>query len=44
MREQLIEQVEIIPLEFIVRNVASGSLTKRLGISEGSLHEKPLLE
>ena len=44
MREQLIEQVEIIPLEFIVRNVASGSLTKRLGISEGSLLEKPLLE
>jgi len=44
MREQLIKQVEIIPLEFIIRNVASGSLTKRLGISEGSILEKPLLE
>ena len=33
MREQLIQLVEIIPLEFIVRNIATGSLTKRLGIS-----------
>ena len=30
MREQLIKFVEIIPLEFIVRNIATGSLTKRL--------------
>ena len=34
MREQIIKLVEIIPIEFIVRNVATGSLTKRLGISE----------
>src|SRR4028118_1445703 len=34
MREQLIRQVEIVPLEVIVRNVAAGSLSKRLG-SEG---------
>ena len=44
MREQLIRRAEIIPLEFIVRNVASGSLTKRLGIPEGTVLEKPLLE
>ena len=44
MREQLIRRAEIIPIEFIVRNVASGSLTKRLGIPEGTILEKPLLE
>ena len=44
MREQLIRRAEIIPIEFIVRNVASGSLTKRLGIAEGTVLEKPLLE
>jgi phosphoribosylaminoimidazole-succinocarboxamide synthase len=44
MREQLIKHVEIIPIEFVVRNVATGSLTKRLGISEGTVLEKPLLE
>ena len=44
MREQLIRLVEIIPLEFIVRNVATGSLTKRLGIPDGTILEKPLLE
>jgi len=44
MREQLIKLVEIIPIEFIIRNIASGSLTKRLGIEEGTVLEKPLLE
>ena len=44
MREQLIRKAEIFPIEFIVRNIATGSLTKRLGISEGSVIEKPLLE
>ena len=44
MREQLIRKAEIFPIEFIVRNIASGSLTKRLGISEGTVLEKPLLE
>ena len=32
MREQLIRQVEIVPIEVVVRNVAAGSLSKRLGI------------
>ena len=44
MREQLIRKVEIVPIEFIVRNIATGSLSKRLGISEGTVLEKPLLE
>ena len=43
-REQLIHMVEIIPLEFIVRNIATGSLTKRLGIADGTVLSKPLLE
>ena len=44
MREQLIRKAEIFPIEFIVRNIATGSLTKRLGISEGTVLDKPLLE
>ena len=44
MREQLIKLVEIIPIEVIVRNIATGSLTKRLGITDGTILEKPLLE
>ena len=44
MREQLIRLVKIIPIEFIIRNIATGSLTKRLGIKDGTVLEKPLLE
>ena len=44
MREQLVRLVEIIPLEFIVRNIASGSLTKKLGIADGTILSKPLIE
>jgi len=44
MREQLIYLVEIIPIEFIVRNIATGSLTKRLGIPDGTILSKPLIE
>jgi len=44
MREQLIKHVQVIPIEFVVRNIATGSLTKRLGIAEGTVLEKPLLE
>ena len=44
MREQLVKLVEIIPIEFIVRNIATGSLTKRLGIKDGTVLEKPLIE
>ncbi|MGB4588661.1 MAG: phosphoribosylaminoimidazolesuccinocarboxamide synthase [Clostridiaceae bacterium] len=35
-REQLVKRVEIIPLEVIVRNLAAGSFSKRLGVEEGS--------
>ena len=44
MREQLIKHAEIIPIEFIVRNIATGSLSKRLGIADGTILEKPLFE
>ena len=44
MREQLIKLVEIVPIEVIIRNIATGSLTKRLGIADGTILEKPLLE
>ena len=44
MREQLIKKAEIFPIEFVVRNIATGSLTKRLGIPEGTVLESPLLE
>jgi len=44
MREQLVRLVEIIPVEFIVRNIATGSLTKRLGIPDGTVLSKPLIE
>ena len=35
-REQLCKKVEIVPLEVIVRNVAAGSMAKRLGLEEGT--------
>lgn len=44
MREQLIRAAEIIPLEVIVRNVAAGSLSKRLGIEEGTALPRPIVE
>lgn len=40
----LCKKVQIIPLEVVVRNVATGSLTKRLGISEGTKLDFPLVE
>lgn len=44
MREQLIRAVEIIPLEVIVRNFAAGSISKRLGIEEGTALPRPIVE
>lgn len=43
-REQLVKKVDIIPVEVIVRNIATGTLTKRLGIQEGLKLKKPLIE
>lgn len=44
MREQLVRQVEVIPLEVVVRNIAAGSLCKRLGVKEGTYLNAPLIE
>lgn len=43
-REQLIKKVTIIPLEVIVRNIAAGSMAKRLGIEEGLVLNAPVFE
>lgn len=44
MREQLVRSCEIIPLEVIVRNYAAGSMSKRLGIKEGTQLSRPVVE
>jgi phosphoribosylaminoimidazole-succinocarboxamide synthase len=44
MREQLIREAEIVPLEVVIRNVAAGSLVKRLGLKEGQQLPRPLIE
>jgi len=43
-REQLIKKVKIVPLEVIVRNIAAGSMAKRLGIEEGLVLESAVFE
>ncbi|WP_185856280.1 phosphoribosylaminoimidazolesuccinocarboxamide synthase [Blattabacterium cuenoti] len=43
-REQLCIKVDMIPLEFVVRNIITGSLSKRLGIKEGTLSKNPIFE
>ncbi|RSK25749.1 phosphoribosylaminoimidazolesuccinocarboxamide synthase [Bacillus sp. HMF5848] len=42
--EQLVEKVEIVPLEVVVRNIVAGSMAKRLGLTEGLQMKKPLVE
>jgi len=44
MREQLIREVEIIPLEVVIRNVAAGSLSNRLGLEEGTTLPRSIVE
>ncbi|MCZ6637200.1 MAG: phosphoribosylaminoimidazolesuccinocarboxamide synthase [Alphaproteobacteria bacterium] len=44
MREQLVREVEIIPVEIIIRNVAAGTLSKRLGIEEGTALPRSIVE
>ena len=44
MREQLVKKLEIIPIELVVRNIATGSLVKRLGIEEGKVLSRPIVE
>ncbi len=44
MREQLVREVEIIPLEVVIRNVAAGSLSQRFGIAEGTPLPRSVVE
>ncbi|SCZ58583.1 phosphoribosylaminoimidazole-succinocarboxamide synthase [Epibacterium ulvae] len=44
MREQLVRSCEIVPLEVIVRNYAAGSISKRLGLEEGTQLPRPIVE
>jgi phosphoribosylaminoimidazole-succinocarboxamide synthase len=44
MREQLIRSVEIIPIEFVIRNVAAGGFATRFGVEEGTPLARPLIE
>src|ERR1700726_4895773 len=44
MREQLVREVEIIPIAFVIRNVAAGSLSQRLGIEEGTQLPRSIIE
>jgi len=44
MREQLVREVEIIPLEVVCRNVAAGSIAKRLGLEEGTPLPRSIIE
>src|SRR6516165_4351347 len=44
MREQLVREVEIVPLAVVVRNVAAGSLSQRLGIEEGTQLPRSIIE
>jgi phosphoribosylaminoimidazole-succinocarboxamide synthase len=44
MREQLVRQVEIIPIAVVIRNVAAGSLSRRLGIAEGTALPRSIVE
>lgn len=42
--ETLVKRVQIVPIEVIVRNIAAGSLSKRLGIPEGTMMKSTVLE
>jgi len=44
MREQLVRHVEIVPLEVVVRNIAAGSLCKRLGLENGAVLPRSIIE
>lgn len=43
-RETAVKRVEIVPLEVIIRNVAAGSFSKRLGVAEGTVLKEPTIE
>lgn len=43
-REMIVKKLDIVPLEVIIRNVAAGSLAKRLGLEEGTPMSMPVIE
>ena len=43
-REMLVKKLDMIPLEVVMRNVAAGSLAERLGLEEGTVLSKPIVE
>lgn len=44
MREQLVRKIEMIPVEVVIRNIAAGSMCKRLGLQEGTILPRPVVE
>ena len=44
MREQLVREVEIVPIEVIIRNIAAGTLSQRLGLEEGTALPRSIVE
>jgi len=44
MREQLVREVEIVPIQVMVRNIAAGSLAKRFGLAEGTPLPRSIVE
>ena len=44
LREQLVKKVEIIPVEFVIRNIAAGSISKKFGLPLGKEFKKPIVE
>jgi len=44
MREQLVREVEIIPIEVVIRNISAGSLAKRFGVAEGTPLPRSIVE
>jgi phosphoribosylaminoimidazole-succinocarboxamide synthase len=44
MREQLVREVDIVPIEVVIRNVAAGSFSKRFGVAEGTALERAVIE
>ena len=44
MREQLVREVEIVPIEVVIRNIAAGSIAKRLALTEGAPLPRSIVE
>ena len=44
MREQLVREVDIVPIEVVIRNIAAGSFSRRFGIAEGTPLERAVIE